>query len=190
MACSHQEVSKGAIFVKWGKFWFWSWMWPWWLWPITPQNNRDLNQGVFHFWFKFDDPRLNRSQVIVQTNLWLTYMQTNAGNNNRLADWIFIQLKSKGKLINPLVYTTGYTWSWVQKITTYGLDFNCPISTDTLSQPEVVLWVSDRASERFMGGCLSEWASERSMNVTDVSTLQHTHKCNCHITKDGESEDS
>ena len=91
-----------------------------------------LTKVFFHFWFKFDDPRLNRSQVIVQTNLWLTYMKTNAGNNNRLADWIFIQLKSKDKWINPLVYTTGYTWSWVQKITTYGLNFNCPISMDTL----------------------------------------------------------
>ena len=51
-------------------------------------------------------------------------------------------------------------------------------------------WASVRASEWFVGECLSEWASERSMNVTDVSTLQHTHRCNCHITKDGESEDS
>ena len=33
---------------------------------IHSQNNRDLNQGVLHFWSKFDDPSLNRWPVMVQ----------------------------------------------------------------------------------------------------------------------------
>ena len=44
---------------KWGKFWVLSSIWPWRSWSITPQNNRDLNQGILHIWSKFGDPSLN-----------------------------------------------------------------------------------------------------------------------------------
>ena len=51
-----------------------------------PQNNRDLNQGLLHLWFKFGDPSLNWSQVIARTSKWLlhtqTHTQTDAGNDN------------------------------------------------------------------------------------------------------------
>ena len=32
---------------KWGKFWLWSSIWPWRSRSIVPQNNRDLNQGLY-----------------------------------------------------------------------------------------------------------------------------------------------
>ena len=44
---------------KWSKFWFWSLIWPWRSLSIILQTNRDLNQGLFHLWSKFDDPSLN-----------------------------------------------------------------------------------------------------------------------------------
>ena len=33
-----------------------------------PRNNRYLNQGLLHLWFKFGDPSLNGSRVIARTN--------------------------------------------------------------------------------------------------------------------------
>ena len=35
--------------------------------PIHPQYNRDLNKDALHLWYKFGDPGLNGSQVIVQS---------------------------------------------------------------------------------------------------------------------------
>ena len=61
---------------KWGKFWLWSWIWPWRSRSITPQNNRDLNQGLLHLWSKFGDPSLNGSRVIARTSKWLTHTRT------------------------------------------------------------------------------------------------------------------
>ena len=53
---------------------------------LTPQNNKDLNQGVLLFWSKFGDSSLNGWQVIVRTSKWLphtqTHTQTDAGNDN------------------------------------------------------------------------------------------------------------
>ena len=53
---------------------------------ISPQNNRDLNQGLLHFWSKFGDPSLKGSRVIARTRKWLTHRQTHthtdAGNDN------------------------------------------------------------------------------------------------------------
>ena len=40
---------------------------------ITPQNNRDLNQGLLHLWSKFGDPRLNGWWVIARTSWGLTH---------------------------------------------------------------------------------------------------------------------
>ena len=54
---------------KWGKFWLGSWIWPWRSRSTTPQNNRDLNQGLLHPWSKFGDPSLNGWWVIARTNL-------------------------------------------------------------------------------------------------------------------------
>ena len=48
---------------------------------ITPQNNRDLNQGLSHLWSKFGDPSLNGWWVIARTNL-VTDGRTDAGNDN------------------------------------------------------------------------------------------------------------
>ena len=42
----------------------------------TPQNNRDLNQGLLHLHFKFGDPSLNGSRVIARTSKWLTHRLT------------------------------------------------------------------------------------------------------------------
>ena len=67
---------------KWVQFWVWSYIWPWRSRSITPQNNRDLNQGVLHFWFKFGDSNLNEWQVIARTSPWLTPTRTDAGNDN------------------------------------------------------------------------------------------------------------
>ena len=61
-------------------------IWPWRSRSISPQNNRDLNQGPLHLWSKFGDPSLNGSRVIARTRKWLTHRQTNthtdAGNDN------------------------------------------------------------------------------------------------------------
>ena len=43
---------------------------------MNPKNNRDLNQGVLHFWSKFGDCSLSGWQVIVRTNWWLTDTHT------------------------------------------------------------------------------------------------------------------
>ena len=67
---------------KWGQFWVWSYIWPWRSKSITPQNNRDLNQGVLHLWFKFGDSNLNEWKVIARTSPWLTPTRTDAGNDN------------------------------------------------------------------------------------------------------------
>ena len=40
------------------------------------QNYRDLNQGLLHLWFQFDDPSLNGSRVITRTSKWLTHGRT------------------------------------------------------------------------------------------------------------------
>ena len=43
---------------------------------LPPKNNRDLNQGVLHLWFRFGDPSLNGSRVITRTSKWLTHRLT------------------------------------------------------------------------------------------------------------------
>ena len=73
---------------KWGKFWLLSSIWPWSSRSIVPQNNRDLNQGLFHLWSKFSDSSLNSWWVIARTSWWLTdrhthtHTHTHAGNDN------------------------------------------------------------------------------------------------------------
>ena len=71
---------------KWGKFGLSSSIWPWRSLSITPQNNRDLNQGLLHLWSKFGDPSLNGWWIIARTSSWLTDTQTHththAGNDN------------------------------------------------------------------------------------------------------------
>ena len=71
---------------KWGKFWLLSSIWPWSSRSIVPQNNRDLNQGLFHLWSKFGDSSLNGWWVIARTSWWLTdrhtHTHTHAGNDN------------------------------------------------------------------------------------------------------------
>ena len=37
-----------------------------------PVCNRDINQGVLNLWYKFVDPGLNGSQVVVRTTSGLT----------------------------------------------------------------------------------------------------------------------
>ena len=63
---------------------FLSSIWPWRSKSMNPKNNRDLNQGVLHFWSKFGDCSLSGWQVIVRTNWWLkdTHTQTDAGDDN------------------------------------------------------------------------------------------------------------
>ena len=61
---------------KWGKFWLLSSIWPWRSRSMNPKNNRDLNQGVLHFWSKFGDCSFSGWQVIVRTNWWLTDTHT------------------------------------------------------------------------------------------------------------------
>ena len=61
---------------KWGKFWLWSSIWPWRSGSITPQNNRDLNQGLLHLLSKFGDPSLNGWWVIARTSKCLPHTQT------------------------------------------------------------------------------------------------------------------
>ena len=71
---------------KYGNFLLLGWIWPWSSRSITPQNNRDLNQGVLLFWSKFGDSSLNGWQVIARTSKWLphtqTHRQTDAANDN------------------------------------------------------------------------------------------------------------
>ena len=71
---------------KWGKFLLLSSIWPWSSWSIVPQNNRDLNQGLYHLWSKFGDSSLNGWWVIARTSWWLTdrhtHTHTHAGNDN------------------------------------------------------------------------------------------------------------
>ena len=55
---------------------FWSQIWPWRSRSISPQNYRDLNQGLLHLQSKFGDPSLNASPVIARTSKWLTDRQT------------------------------------------------------------------------------------------------------------------
>ena len=43
---------------------------------MNPKYNRDLNQGVLHFWSNFGDSSLSGWQVIVRTNWWLMYTHT------------------------------------------------------------------------------------------------------------------
>ena len=42
----------------------------------SPQNNRDLNQGLLHLLFKFGDPSLNGCWVIARTSKCLPHTQT------------------------------------------------------------------------------------------------------------------
>ena len=61
--------TQGPLVVMWwlcisnsGKAWkydFLSQIWPWRPRSIALQNNRDLNQGILHFWSKFVNPSLN-----------------------------------------------------------------------------------------------------------------------------------
>ena len=67
---------------KWGKFWFWSSIWPWRSRSITPQNNRDLNQGLLHPWSKFSDPSLNGWWVVARTSKCLPHTRTD-GHTDR-----------------------------------------------------------------------------------------------------------
>ena len=75
---------------KWGKFWLGSSIWPWRSRSITPQNYRDLNQGLLHLLSKFGEPSLNGCWVIARTSKCLphtqtdgrTHRQTDAGNGN------------------------------------------------------------------------------------------------------------
>ena len=50
---------------------------------ITPQNNRDLNQGLLHIWSKFGDPSLNGWWVIARTSKWLMHTQTDTQTDRR-----------------------------------------------------------------------------------------------------------
>ena len=34
-------------------------IWPWRSRSMATQNNKDLNQAIFHLWFKFSDPSVN-----------------------------------------------------------------------------------------------------------------------------------
>ena len=52
---------------------------------MNPQYNRDLNQGVLHFWSKFGDSCLSGWQVITRTNLWLTDTHTHTTHTHRQA---------------------------------------------------------------------------------------------------------
>ena len=68
---------------KWGNFWLWSLIWPWRSRSITPQNNRDLNQGLLHLWSKFGDPSLNGWRVIARTSKWLPHTRTDGHTDRR-----------------------------------------------------------------------------------------------------------
>ena len=52
----------------------------------SPQNNRNLNQGLLHLYTKFGYSSLTGWWVIVRTNKWLIHTRTNrhtdAGNDN------------------------------------------------------------------------------------------------------------
>ena len=61
---------------KWGKFGLSSSIWSWRSGSISPQNNRDLNQGLLLLWSKFRDSSLHGSQVTVRTSKWLTHRET------------------------------------------------------------------------------------------------------------------
>ena len=71
---------------KYGFFLLFSEIWPWSSRSITPQNNRNLNQGLLLLWSKFGDSSLNAWQVIARTSKLLphtqTHRQTDAANDN------------------------------------------------------------------------------------------------------------
>ena len=76
--------AKTGLGWKLGKFWLSSSIWPWRSPSVTPQNYRDLNQGLWHLWSKFGDPSLNGWWIIARTSSWLTdrHTYTHAGNDN------------------------------------------------------------------------------------------------------------
>ena len=70
---------------KWGKFWLLSLIWPWSSKLIIPQNNRDLNQGLLHLWFKIGDSSLKADELLRgQAGDWRTDTRTHThtGNDN------------------------------------------------------------------------------------------------------------
>ena len=86
---------------------------------IAPQNNRDLNQGVFHLWSKFGDPSLNRSWVIAWTGKWLTHKltdtQTQATTIPEGQNWP--RVKNNKANLRDLIAATGLVISnWIQII--------------------------------------------------------------------------
>ena len=53
-----------------------------------PQNNTDLNQGLYHLWSKFGDPSLNGWGVITQTSWgWCTHTDTHTNRHRQLQYW-------------------------------------------------------------------------------------------------------
>ena len=81
---------------------------------LTPQNNRDLNQGLLHILSKFGDPSSNGCWVIARTSKCLPHTQTDGrtdGHTDRQTqattipdgqNWPRVKMKvllSKGRII-------------------------------------------------------------------------------------------
>ena len=99
------------------KFDFLNQIWPWKSGSIATQNNKDLNQGLLHLWFRFGDPSLNGSRIIARTSKWLTHRlththrhthtHTDAGDDNtrrpRVKNETAVDLKNEQSVIRLLM---------------------------------------------------------------------------------------
>ena len=88
---------------------------------MNPQNNRDLNQGLLHLWFKFGDPSLNGCWVIVRTNL-MTDRRTQATTISGGQHWPRVKSSPSNVVGAPVCTTirmsgefTPIPYAWVAK---------------------------------------------------------------------------
>ena len=104
------------ISSKMGKFWLWSEIWSWRSRSIAPQNNRDLNQGLFQLWSKFCDPSLNGSRVITQTSKWLTHRLTHTRTHTQTQAMTIPEGQNwprvKTILVNTLLCISCWKYEW------------------------------------------------------------------------------
>ena len=98
-------------------------IWPWRSRSINPKSNKNLNQGVLHFWSRFGDSSLSGWQVTARTRSRLTHKTdgrtgrlTNAGNDStRRPKLVSDKNERTSALINCLI-----KWSTVCILTWRG----------------------------------------------------------------------
>ena len=104
---------------KWGKFWLWSLIWPWRSRSITPQYNRDLNQGLLHLQSKFTDPSLNGWWVIARTSRCLLHTRTDGHTDRQTQATTISEGQNWPRVMKRNVHSSctlcGNTgWNWLE----------------------------------------------------------------------------